>query len=174
MGSLIAALEADGLLEAAHNDFHKKQLIINAAFLHDIGKVAMPDNILNKRGLLSSEEFRVIQSHTWQGAKIASQLAPICGSAYARQLEEICMYHHERWDGCGYPSGLAGKEIPYAARLMAIVDVYDALTHDRPYKPAYPQQLSLSIIADGCGTQFDPMIARVFIAHAKELAPCQL
>ncbi len=124
--------------------------------LHDVGKIGTPAEILDKAGPLTEEERVIIQAHTVTGARI---LAPI--RAYADVLD-IVRHHHEHWDGTGYPDRLAGEEIPKLARVLALADVYDALTSARPYRPAMTTATAMGIIAKGSGTMFDPVFARAF------------
>jgi putative two-component system response regulator len=136
-----------------------------AAPMHDIGKIGIPDAILQKPGRLTRAEFEIMKTHTLIGAKI------LAGSE-ARMLRlahEVALGHHERWDGSGYPVGLAGLDIPESARIVAIADVYDALTHDRVYRPALPEAEALEIMRQGVGTHFDPMLATLFFAHLPEI-----
>ena len=128
------------------------------AQLHDIGKMAIPNRILLKPGKLDPDEWEVIKTHTTQGAAF---LEPI---AYLRPAIDIPRHHHERWDGTGYPHGLAGEAIPLAARVFAVVDVYDALTSDRPYRPAWTRERTLAHIRESAGTHFDPEVVRAFLA----------
>lgn len=134
------------------------ELIQLAAPMHDVGKVGVPDAILRKPGKLTPEEFRIMQQHTVIGADMLSgSLSPVLQMA-----EQIAHFHHERWDGTGYPNRLAGEDIPKAARILAIIDVYDALTHDRVYRQALPEEQVLQIIEAGRGTHFDPGVVRAF------------
>lgn len=134
------------------------ELIQLAAPMHDVGKVGIPDSILRKPGKLTSEEFKIMQQHTVIGADMLSgSLSPVLQMA-----EQIAHFHHERWDGTGYPNRLAGEDIPKAARILAIIDVYDALTHDRVYRRALPEEQVLQIIEDGRGTHFDPSVTKAF------------
>ena len=134
------------------------ELIRLAAPMHDVGKVGISDSILRKPGKLTAEEFRLMQQHTVIGADMLSgSLSPVLQMA-----EQIAHFHHERWDGTGYPNRLAGEAIPKAARILAIIDVYDALTHDRVYRRALPEEQVLQIIQDGCGTHFDPTVVPAF------------
>ena len=146
--------EALGLAPAA------AALVGEAAPLHDIGKVAIPDAVLLKRGPLSEEEFQVIKTHTAVGAHILSGGQ----SELLRLAEEIAYTHHERWDGSGYPRGLAGTGIPLAGRLVAVVDVYDALTSARPYKHAWPVDRAVAELRSQRGRHFDPDVLDVFLA----------
>lgn len=127
-----------------------------AARLHDIGKVAIPDRILLKPGTLDPDERRVIQMHAQIGADILSN----GNSGIVKMAEEIARTHHEWWDGTGYPNGLCGQEIPLLGRIVAVADAFDALTSDRPYRPAYTPEQALEHIVRGSGTQFDPEVVR--------------
>jgi putative two-component system response regulator len=132
-----------------------------AAPMHDIGKIGVPDAILRKPGRLTTEEFEVIKSHTVIGGDIlASARVPLVQLAH-----EIAFAHHEKWDGSGYPYGLAGEGIPAGARIVAVADVYDALTHPRVYRPAVPEEEALAVIREGRGRHFDPEIVDAFF-HA--------
>jgi putative two-component system response regulator len=144
-------------------------LIRRAAPLHDIGKVGIPDEILLKPGRLTDTEFEYMQLHAAIGAEILSG-----SQSRVLQLAEIvALTHHERWDGDGYPQGLSRCETPIAGRIAAVADVYDALTHPRPYKPAWPVQQAASEIAEGAGAQFDADVVRAFkrIDHERLLDP---
>lgn len=142
--------------------------IAKAVALHDVGKIGIPDNILLKPGPLTKEEFEIIKTHPVIGARIVKDMSGIEDPDYLRACHNICLYHHERWDGKGYPEGRAGKDIPFAARLMAVIDVYDALTSPRVYKPAMTHKEALDLIVKGAGTQFDPVIVEIFAANAAE------
>jgi putative two-component system response regulator len=134
-----------------------------AAPLHDVGKLAVPDAILLKPGRLDAGEFAIMRRHTTAGARIlAGSSSPVL-----RLAEQIALTHHERWDGGGYPRGLGGERIPLAGRIVAVVDVFDALTHERPYKSAWPVTRALDEIAAGAGTQFDPQVVEAFLALAR-------
>jgi putative two-component system response regulator len=133
-------------------------LIRRAAPLHDVGKIGVPDTILLKLGRLTAEEFAVVRTHTTIGARILS------GSRFPilRLAEEIAFNHHERWDGDGY-AGIAGDAIPLAGRIVAVADVFDALTQKRPYKPAWPVEEALAEIDRQRGRMFDPALVDVFL-----------
>ena len=138
--------------------------VIKAAPLHDIGKISISDVILNAPRKLTEEEFEIMKTHTTEGAKIVrTVLTGIEEEPYIDTAEEIVRYHHERWDGKGYPDGLMAGEIPLSARIMAIADVYDALTSERCYKPPYTKDAALDIMREGYGTQFDPTLLDVFL-----------
>jgi len=134
--------------------------LIKASALHDIGKIGISDNILLKPDKLTSAEFEIIKTHTTIGSQIIDSISATLpdGDMYLKYAKEICHFHHERWDGKGYPMKLKGEEIPLAARIISVVDVYDALANPRCYKAAYPHEVSLEIIAEGSGTQFDPAL----------------
>ena len=134
-------------------------LIRQAAPLHDVGKIGIPDSILLKAGKLTDEEFEVMMSHAALGAKLLTA----SGSPVLQMGTTIAESHHERWDGTGYPYGLAGESIPLVGRIVAVADVFDALTHDRPYKNAWPVQRALAEIERGAGTQFDPHVVEAFL-----------
>lgn len=132
------------------------------SLLHDIGKIAIPETILNKPDRLTQQEFETIQSHTLVGAKILENIPHLRGAIpYVR-------YHHERWDGTGYPDGMAGEDIPLEGRLMAIVDFFDALTSERSYHKNLPIDQVLGMIRDNAGKHFDPIMADVFITLQEE------
>jgi PAS domain S-box-containing protein/putative nucleotidyltransferase with HDIG domain len=131
--------------------------IRRGALLHDIGKVAVPDNILNKPGPLTDEEWIHMRRHPVAAYEV---LAPI---KFLKKSLDIPYSHHERWDGSGYPRGLAGDEIPLAARIFSVIDVYDALTTDRPYRKAWPQEKVISYLKENSGIQFDPTIVEEFL-----------
>lgn len=144
------------------DDFIKN--IVNASILHDIGKVAISDLILLKPGKLTDEEFAEMKKHTTMGAQTLDEVHSKFGhNAFIEIGRLVANYHHERWDGKGYPQGLKGEEIPLAARIMAIADVYDALSTKRVYKDAFPQEKCVAIIQEGRGTQFDPIIVDAFL-----------
>ncbi len=135
------------------------------ALLHDIGKMGVPDGILQKPGKLTEEEWRVMKRHTTYARDL---LAPI---AFLGPALDIPYAHHERWDGSGYPEGLRGESIPLAARIFAVADVYDALTSDRPYRPAWTPQRALQHIREGAGSHFDPHVVDAFLAMQTGSAP---
>ncbi len=148
-----ALAEELGMEEA---ELHRLRM---AAGIHDVGKVAVPDEVLLKPGKLTPDEFEVIKTHTTIGARIlAGGRSPIVQLA-----EQIARSHHERWDGKGYPDGLAGEGIPLPARIVAVADVFDALTHVRPYKVAWSVQDAAEEIARQSGTQFDPQVVAAFL-----------
>ncbi|MDR2516662.1 MAG: response regulator [Spirochaetaceae bacterium] len=137
--------------------------IVKSMALHDVGKIAIPDRILLKPGRLDPEEYEVMKTHTTRGKEIIGELGDINSSLYLRHCEDICFGHHERWDGKGYPRQLSEMDIPLAARLASLADVYDALVCARVYKAAIPYTEAVNIIFDGRGTQFDPVITDALI-----------
>ena len=133
-----------------------------ASALHDIGKIAIDEKILNKPGKLTSEEFEVIKTHTTLGAEILQQQVNFDTEPLLQTAYEICRWHHERWDGSGYPDGLKGDEIPLSAQLVSLADVYDALTSERCYKKAFSHEQSVQMILNGeCGA-FNPVLLQCF------------
>ena len=136
--------------------------IRQAAILHDLGKIGISDKILLKKSKLSSKEFDVIKKHPQIAADI---LRPI---QVLHDIIPYIFYHHERWDGSGYPSGLNKEEIPLGARIIALADVYQALSSDRSYRKAYNKGRVIKLIKEGAGTQFDPNIVDVFLGILKE------
>jgi PAS domain S-box-containing protein len=134
-------------------------LIAHAAPLHDVGKIGIPDQILLKPGKLTAEEFDAMKQHTILGASLLAG----SNSEILQLGEQIALAHHERWDGKGYPAGLAGEEIPIAARIVAVVDTFDAMTHDRPYRNASSTEEALSEIARCSTSQFDPRVVEAFM-----------
>ena len=134
--------------------------LIKASALHDIGKISISDSILLKPSKLTTDEFEVIKTHTSVGNDIIDSIAATLpdSNMYLKYAKDICHFHHERWDGNGYPRRLEGDEIPIAARIVSVVDVYDALVSQRCYKEAYSHESSLEIINEGRGTQFDPSV----------------
>jgi response regulator RpfG family c-di-GMP phosphodiesterase len=136
--------------------------IRRGALLHDIGKMGVPDRILLKPDHLSEDEWTLMRLHPVYAYRL---LSPI---RHLRQALDIPYCHHERWDGSGYPRGLAGEEIPRAARIFAVADVWDAITSDRPYRPAWSEEQALVHVEQGAGVQFDPRVVEVFLAMAAE------
>lgn len=134
------------------------QLLRKAAILHDVGKIGVNESVLLKPGSLSADEFNHMKSHTVIGERICRPLQQ------DRLILEVIRHHHERYDGKGYPDGLAGEDIPIAARIMAVVDAYDALTSDRPYRKRLSQEQAVQILKQEAGKQFDPKIAMAFVS----------
>lgn len=153
---MICALIA-GALGLDHKEI---QVLERAAPLHDVGKIGIPDRILLKPGLLTPSEFELMKRHTSIGARLLSESV----SPTLQLAETIAATHHERWDGSGYGNRLVGEEIPLAGRILAIADVFDALTHDRPYKEAWPVEHALDEIQSQRGRQFDPDVVDAFLS----------
>ncbi len=141
------------------------ELLAKSAPLHDIGKIAIPDHILLKPGKLSADEFSIMQTHAMRGYDILCQADGYIGEQgdFLAIAMDIARYHHEKWDGSGYPHGLAGEAIPLTARLMALADVYDALHSTRPYKTAMSHAQAADIIQQGRGRHFDPELVDIFL-----------
>ena len=167
------------LARAAHADGYQRETITadfiddigHAAPLHDVGKVAIPDAILFKPGKLDPAEWEVMRTHAAIGAEILRGITPAGARADMLTLaHEIAWTHHERWDGTGYPRGLEGEAIPLAGRIMALVDCYDALTSERPYKHAWPHAEAIAYLAEQRGKAFDPALADSLLAREVELA----
>ena len=155
----VAALAARMARGVGEND-RVVWLVRQAAPLHDLGKIAIPDSILLKPGRLEPEEFEVVKTHAVLGARVLAD----SGSEVLDVAERIARSHHERWDGTGYPDGLAGRDIPLVARLVAVADVFDVLVHERPYKEAWTVEDAAGEIREGAGTQFDPDVVAAFDA----------
>ena len=139
--------------------------VVNSAPLHDIGKIQVSDTILNKPGKLTSEEFEIMKTHTTAGAEvIAHAMKTVSGenSGYLKEAMNLAHYHHEKWNGAGYPCGLKEDDIPLSARIMAVADVFDALVSKRSYKDGFTFEKAMSIIQEGSGTHFDPNVAGAF------------
>ena len=141
-------------------------LLFKSAPLHDIGKVGIPDNILLKPGKLDPAEFEIMKTHATMGRDAITRAEQELGHEvpFLSIAKAISLSHHEKWDGSGYPRGLAGEAIPLPARLMALADVYDALTTRRVYKPAFSHEVSCRIVCEGRGTHFDPDVLDAFVA----------
>jgi len=138
-----------------------------ASSLHDIGKVGIPDSILLKPGRLTPQEREVMELHALIGGECLEAIQARLGnnSVFMHTAKQVAYYHHERWDGCGYPHGLSEEEIPLVARIVAVADVYDALTSKRPYKNPMSHLESKSIILAGSGSHFDPEVVSAFLRH---------
>jgi len=150
---------ASGFLES------QAELLMYASMMHDIGKIGVPDHILLKPGKLTAEEFEVIKKHPEIGAEIIGDH----DAEVLKMAKQIALGHHEKWNGQGYPHGLSGTDIPIVGRIVAIVDVFDALTCVRPYKAAWPVEKALELIAKEAGQHFDPELARLFLGMETEV-----
>ena len=149
-----------GLTKSEYN------IIALASTMHDLGKIGIPDSILSKRGRLSENEIAIMRTHSEIGAKILSGSK----SKLLRVAESICLTHHERWDGTGYPRGLKEDEIPLAGRIVCICDVFDALISERPYKTSWPIEKAIMEVKSGSGSFFDPRLVTFFIKNQSELS----
>lgn len=144
--------------------------LCNAAYMHDIGKIKVSDSILQKPGRLTEEEYEKMKEHARNGGQIIRKIMEgIEDESYINMAEEVSTYHHEKWDGTGYPDGLKGEEIPLSARIMAIADVFDALTSRRCYKEAMRNEEAYRLMKKMSGTYFDPVIMNVFFEKFNEL-----
>ncbi len=165
-------LRAEGKFKGILNNGYISKLK-QAAPLHDIGKIAVSDLILNKNGKLTDEEFAIMKSHTTEGGKILKKIVHDAGdtfdAGYLNESIEMASYHHEKWDGSGYPEHLKGEEIPLSARIMAVADVFDALIAERVYKKGFPYEKAMAIITEGAGKHFDPVIVEAFTHISKAL-----
>ena len=145
-------------------------LITTLSSLHDIGKISVPESILNKPGTLTAEEWEIMKSHTTYGDELLKSAPVLQTDAVFQTAHEICRWHHERWDGKGYPDGLSGDEIPISAQVVAMADVYDALTSDRAYKKAYSHECTIEMICNGeCGA-FNPLLIQCLLDVSNRLA----
>lgn len=141
------------------------RLLRDSAPMHDVGKIGIPDNVLKKPGPLTPEEREVMKQHPAMGAQILGQSRiPLFQMA-----SQVALTHHERWDGAGYPSGLAGEAIPLCGRIVSVVDFFDALTMDRVYRPAMSNEVALQMLAEQRGMAFDPRLVDCFLAHSAEM-----
>jgi putative two-component system response regulator len=137
--------------------------IISSARMHDLGKISITDIIVNKPDKLTEAEYETMKNHVSEGERIIDEIIARTGEGeFLKNAKLFAGYHHERWDGKGYPRGLKGRDIPLQGRIMAIVDVYDALVSERPYKEAYIHDEAVRIIMENAGTHYDPEIAKVF------------
>ena len=131
------------------------------AALHDMGKIVVPDSILKKPGKLTPEEYTIIKQHCYSGGQICKRVG------FLMNAYPVVYHHHERWDGKGYPDGLGAERIPLGARIVAVVDAFDAMTSDRPYRSAMPLEEAVSILKDGSGKQWDPRVVRTLLETAE-------
>ena len=162
--------------EAKYRDEITDEYIKNAvrsAPLHDIGKVGIDDVTLSKLGRLGDDRDQYIEKHCTLGGQTFHRLRKVFPeSEFLKIAENMTLYHHERWDGTGGPFGLKGEEIPLCARVMTIVDTYDVLTSERPYKPPYSHEKSVAIIVEGKGTMYDPDLVDEFVKHSELIREC--
>ena len=166
---ILQGLKRNGYYAEKLSDKYMRDVEMSAP-LHDVGKINIPDAILNKPGKLTDEEYAIMKTHTTAGKKIMENaISSMEGDNYLKEARNMAAYHHERWDGKGYPEGLHGEMIPLSARVMAVADVFDALSSVRVYKPAFPLEVAVKIIQDGAGTQFDPLCVEVFLESLAEV-----
>ncbi len=166
---ILEGLKRKGYYPEKLNDKYIAEVEMSAP-LHDVGKINVSDTILNKPGKLTDEEYEIMKTHTTAGKHILEDaISTVQGESYLKEARNMAAYHHERWDGKGYPEKLHGEVIPLAARVMAVADVFDALTSPRVYKPAFPLEKALAILQEGSGTQFDPKCVEVFMENLDEV-----
>ena len=162
----------------AYRDYITDEFItlsVRSAPLHDIGKIGIDDVVLRKQSSLEAGEMRYMQTHAELGGETFHKIRKIFPeNEFLKIAEHMARYHHERWDGTGYPSGLKGEQIPLEARIMSVVDVYDALTSERPYKKPFSHEKSMGIIVEGRGTQFDPALVDCFVDCSSIIKDCLL
>jgi putative two-component system response regulator len=143
--------------------------LLQSSLLHDVGKIAIKDSILQKPAKLTPEEFEEMKAHTTFGIKVIERIQENTSeSAFLEYAKVFAGAHHEKWDGSGYPNGLAGSNIPLLGRLMAIADVYDALISERPYKKPFSHDEAVEIILNGSGSHFDPDLVKIFLEHERD------
>jgi putative two-component system response regulator len=139
--------------------------LLNASPMHDVGKIGIPDSILKKAGCLDPDERQVMRTHTTIGADIIGHHA----HGLLAMARNVALTHHEKWDGTGYPAGLAGEDIPFEGRIVAVVDVFDALTSRRPYKQAWPVERAVDFLRDQRGKQFDAALVDLFLSRMPDV-----
>jgi HD-GYP domain-containing protein (c-di-GMP phosphodiesterase class II) len=149
--------------------------VVHSAPLHDIGKIKVSDIILNKPGKLTDDEFKAMQSHTTAGGEIIDKVIKTVGekSEYLTEAKNLASYHHEKWNGKGYPTGISGEDIPLSARVMAVADVFDALVSRRSYKEPFSVDKAISIIREDAGKHFDPLVVQAFLNAEDEIRRVQ-
>jgi putative two-component system response regulator len=169
MRILIKAMLDKGIYVKEITNWNLESVILSAR-LHDVGKITIPDSILSKPDSLTKDEFDVIKTHPLEGERIINNAIKRTGNAeFLHNAKMIAAYHHERWNGKGYPYALNGIEIPLQGRLMAIIDVYDALVSERPYKIAFSQEEAFNLITEMSGEHFDPLIVEVFVGAIEQI-----
>jgi len=159
---LINEMKKRGVYSEETADWDVDKIILSAR-MHDLGKISVTDLIVNKPGKLTNEEYEIMKTHVLEGERIIDEIIAQTGEGdYLHNAKMFAGFHHERWDGKGYPYGLKETDIPLQGRIMAIVDVYDAITSERPYKKAFTDEEAVQIIMDNAGTHYDPEIAKIF------------
>ena len=170
-GIIMRQLKRDGVYVDQLTDAFMQD-VENSAPLHDVGKIQVPDAILNKPGKLTDEEFELMKTHTTAGSEVITRAMNTVSeedSSYLNEARNLAHYHHEKWNGQGYPCGLKGEEIPLSARIMAVADVFDALVSKRPYKDGFSFEKAMQIIHEGSGSHFDPNVVRAFEEASDEV-----
>ena len=171
---LLDAMIAQGLYSDQIEEIDT-ELFVSSARLHDVGKIAISDVILNKPGKLTDEEFEIMKTHAAEGERVIDQIVDRTGNGeFLHNAKLFAGYHHERWDGRGYPYRLAGTDIPVQGRIMAFADVYDALVSIRPYKKPFTAEEAVAMIMENAGGQFDPAIADVFYSVRDKYAAVEV
>jgi len=169
MKVVLDAMVANGLYKD-QTDTWDIDLMALSANLHDVGKIAIQDNVLNKKGKFTEDEYAEMKKHTTLGGEILQTIKEKMGeNEFLDYAQAFAVYHHEKWDGSGYPHGISGENIPLQARILAIIDVFDALTSARPYKTPFSFEDAVKIIQDGSGSHFDPLLTKLFLSIADQL-----
>jgi putative two-component system response regulator len=159
---LINEMKKRGVYSEEMSEWDVEKIILSSR-MHDLGKISVTDLIVNKPGKLTNEEYEIMKTHVLEGERIIDEIIAQTGEGdYLHNAKMFAGFHHERWDGKGYPYGLKKTDIPLQGRIMAIVDVYDAITSERPYKKAFTDEEAVQIIMDNAGTHYDPEIAKIF------------
>jgi putative two-component system response regulator len=159
---LINKMKARGVYSEETADWDVEKIILSAR-MHDLGKISVTDLIINKPGKLTNEEYEVMKTHVLEGERIIDEIIVQTGeNDYLHDAKLFAGFHHERWDGKGYPYGLKGTDIPLHGRIMAIVDVYDAVTSERSYRETFTDEEAVQLIIDNAGTRYDPEIVKIF------------
>ena len=167
---ILDQLKEDGVYAEQLTDDYMRDTVSGAP-LHDVGKIQVPDSILNKPGKLTAEEFDIMKTHAAAGGKIIDEAIRMMDEgtgSYLQEARNVALYHHERWDGTGYPTGLAGEDIPLSARVMAVADVFDALISRRSYKEGFPFEKAIAIIQEESGSHFDPKVVNAFLKRREQ------
>ena len=171
-GAYVRIIAENARKEGVYADIlsdHYITLMRTLAPMHDIGKIVIPDSILKKPGKLTPEEFEIMKRHAAVGGTVVREvLNGVTDEEYLSLASDIATYHHEKWDGKGYPEGLSGEQIPLSARIMALADVFDALVSERCYKKPMPVEEAFKVIEEESGTHFDPNLVKVFLNHKDE------
>lgn len=171
VGIIARALQETGHYLADLTD-ENIEMLCNGALLHDIGKIHIPEGILNKNGKFTTQEFEIMKSHPTEGKSILEVLPPIAGGKFNKIAEDMCLYHHEKWNGEGYPYGLSGKDIPLSARIMAAADVLDALLSRRLYKSPMSIDKAMEIFKELRGIHFEPCISDAVLSKKETIENC--